>query len=104
MTVPDDVRPGLLDDMALESSAVVANCAMNRERQLAGPNSYEKELGPHPVRWLVDRLEGGSPEVGSPEVGWLDLCCGSGGRSSRQRPCCVGGSRPDRRGPLADSI
>lgn len=33
------------DDAELEASAVVANCAMNRERQLAGVNSYARELG-----------------------------------------------------------
>lgn len=35
----------LLDDAALEKSAVVANRAMNRERQLAGVNSHARELG-----------------------------------------------------------
>src|SRR5689334_4762791 len=40
---------GLLDDAALELSAVVANCAMNRERQLAGVNSYTRELGFNPL-------------------------------------------------------
>jgi len=30
----------LLDDGELHDSSVVANCAMNRERQLAGVNSY----------------------------------------------------------------
>ncbi|WP_406044521.1 hypothetical protein OG799_08580 [Micromonospora sp. NBC_00898] len=33
----------LLGDDALERSAVVANCAMNRERQLVGANSYARE-------------------------------------------------------------
>jgi hypothetical protein len=28
---------------------VVANCAMNRERQLAGVNSYARELGCSPL-------------------------------------------------------
>ncbi|GAA2702029.1 class I SAM-dependent methyltransferase [Actinoplanes palleronii] len=61
---------GLLDDRALHASSVVANCAMNRERQLAGVNSYARELGFDPVAWLA-----ALPGEG---VGWLDLCCGSG--------------------------
>jgi len=56
----------LLDDARLEASSVVANNAMNRTRQLAGVNSYAKELGFNPV----DRLPPGGA--------WLDLCCGSG--------------------------
>lgn len=56
----------MVDEEQLLASAVVANNAMNRERQLAGANSYTKELGFNPV----DRLPGGSS--------WLDLCCGSG--------------------------
>jgi SAM-dependent methyltransferase len=55
----------LLDDRALLASAVVANNAMNRERQLAGVNSYARELGFNPA----DGLGPG---------GWLDLCCGRG--------------------------
>ena len=31
----------LLPDHQLESSAVVANCRMNRERDLAGSNGYD---------------------------------------------------------------
>lgn len=54
----------LLADDALWASAVVANCDMNRLRQLAGPNSYARELGFHPL--------------GEPITSWLDLCCGSG--------------------------
>ncbi|MFL6073102.1 MAG: class I SAM-dependent methyltransferase [Mycobacteriales bacterium] len=57
---------GLLDDAALAASAVVANCAMNRERQLTGVNSYRKELGFDPSGVVA---AGG---------GWLDLCCGTG--------------------------
>jgi hypothetical protein len=30
-------------------SAVVANCAMNRERQLTGVNSYARDLGFDPL-------------------------------------------------------
>ena len=71
-------RPGreeLLDDAALEASAVVANCAMNRERQLAGVNSYARELGFDPLA-VVAAQTAGSGQAGT--VGWLDLCCGSG--------------------------
>jgi SAM-dependent methyltransferase len=60
-------RPGgLLDDAALAASAVVANCAMNRERQLTGVNSYRRELGFDPFDVVA---AGGA---------WLDLCCGTG--------------------------
>ncbi|HWH00283.1 MAG TPA: methyltransferase domain-containing protein [Pilimelia sp.] len=72
----------LLDEAALTRSAVVANCAMNRERQLAGPNSYARELGFHPVDRLRSALALGSGAP-APEVGWLDLCCGRG-RALRQ--------------------
>ncbi|MFJ5988847.1 class I SAM-dependent methyltransferase [Lentzea sp. NPDC092896] len=51
----------LLDDEALWSSSVVANCEMNRERGLA---SYRRELG-------TDLLL-------RPGALWVDLCCGSG--------------------------
>jgi hypothetical protein len=43
------LRAGLLDNAALEGSAVVANCAMNRERQLTGVNSHTRELGFSPL-------------------------------------------------------
>lgn len=62
----------LLAAADLESSAVVANCAMNRERQLAGVNSYARELGFHPLDRLRDKL------TRQPTASWLDLCCGSG--------------------------
>ncbi|WP_433795901.1 class I SAM-dependent methyltransferase [Actinoplanes sp. CA-252034] len=54
----------LLDDRALHASSVVANNAMNRERQLHGVNSYAKVLGFDPLT-----------RAGA---AWLDLCCGSG--------------------------
>jgi SAM-dependent methyltransferase len=57
----------LLGDAALTASPVVANRDMNRERQLAGVNSYTRELGFNPV----DVLTGD-------DAAWLDLCCGSG--------------------------
>ncbi|GLW35888.1 class I SAM-dependent methyltransferase [Actinoplanes regularis] len=65
-------RSDLLDDQALHASSVVANCAMNRERQLAGVNSYARELGFDPLAWLTAVAQVHS------DVGWLDLCCGSG--------------------------
>ena len=52
-------RGGLLDDAALEMSAVVANCAMNRERQLTGVNSYARELGFDPLQVVTARIGGG---------------------------------------------
>jgi SAM-dependent methyltransferase len=62
----------LLGEPALHASSVVANCAMNRERGLAGVNSYERELGFHPL----DGLRAAARERG--EAAWLDLCCGTG--------------------------
>ncbi|MFF4875286.1 class I SAM-dependent methyltransferase [Micromonospora sp. NPDC000668] len=71
-----DQRAGfeLLGNDALERSTVVANCAMNRERQLSGVNSYTRELGFNPLDVLAaaDRAEP------SAVAGWLDLCCGTG--------------------------
>lgn len=67
----------LLDDARLEASSVVANCAMNRERELSGSNGYGRELGLDPVGFLTERASTGT------EVAWLDLCCGSG-RALRQ--------------------
>jgi SAM-dependent methyltransferase len=68
-------REGLLDDAALEMSAVVANCAMNRERQPAGVNSYARELGFDPLAVVWARTGVGG-QGGT--AAWLDLCCGSG--------------------------
>jgi len=62
----------LLDDDTLHESAVVANCAMNRERQLAGVNSYARELGLGPLDVLRAAI------AGSGTAAWLDLCCGTG--------------------------
>ena len=52
----------LVDDTALAGMAVVANNAMNRERDLT---AYRRELGVDPLAELRGH-------------GWLDLCCGSG--------------------------
>jgi SAM-dependent methyltransferase len=62
----------LLDDDDLHASAVVANCSMNRERQLAGVNSYARELGLDPLGVLRAAI------AGSGTGAWLDLCCGAG--------------------------
>ena len=61
----------LLDNNALERSGVVANCRMNRERQLTGSNGYERELRFHPLDVLRPIC------VTAGEARWLDLCCGS---------------------------
>jgi SAM-dependent methyltransferase len=68
-------RADLLGDAELERSAVVANCLMNRGRQLAGVNSYARELGFSPLTFLSSRLAG---QPGTAGAGWLDLCCGTG--------------------------
>jgi SAM-dependent methyltransferase len=62
----------LLSTTELEDSPVVANCTMNRERDLRGSNGYEVEVGFDPLEWLQGRLARQST------VRWLDLCCGSG--------------------------
>lgn len=79
----------LEDDLTL--SAVVANSAMNRERQLAGVTSYARELGFNPldrVRALVLQGRHGSR---------LGLCCG-GGRALVQAAHALG------RDGLADRV
>jgi SAM-dependent methyltransferase len=62
----------LLNDSSLESSCVVANSLMNRQRGVVGVNSYERELRFDPVVFLLDRLRAAG------HASWLDLCCGSG--------------------------
>ena len=62
----------LLNDDELERSAVVANCRMNREREMTGSNGYSKEIGFNPLDYLRDRIAPGR------RVAWLDLCCGTG--------------------------
>jgi SAM-dependent methyltransferase len=74
----------LLNDRALERSPVAANCAMNRERQLAGVNSYARELGFSPLDVLRDSERDAAargavqPGASCPAAAWLDLCCGTG--------------------------
>jgi len=60
-----------MDDEALRNSPVVANCAMNRERQLSGSNGYSFELKFDVAAWLESQLKVRS-------VRWLDVCCGTG--------------------------
>jgi SAM-dependent methyltransferase len=75
--VADQQRPvDLLDDDALAKCAVVANCDMNRQRQLGGVNSYARELGFDPVGVLMSAAAERGADGSA--VAWLDLCCGSG--------------------------
>ncbi|MEZ6185834.1 MAG: class I SAM-dependent methyltransferase [Planctomycetota bacterium] len=60
-----------LDEEELDHSSVVANCRMNRERELTGTNSYTRDLGFDVLAFLSERIRAGR------EVTWLDLCCGS---------------------------
>ncbi|BAZ11356.1 hypothetical protein NIES4071_31820 [Calothrix sp. NIES-4071] len=62
----------LLTDAQLESSEVVANCLMNRQRQLMGSNSYAKELGFNPLTFIKTRIQNHK------SAAWLDICCGTG--------------------------
>lgn len=62
----------LLDDDELERSAIVANCRMNRERDLIGSNGYSRELGFNLLDFLRGRM------ASDRQVAWLDLCCGTG--------------------------
>jgi hypothetical protein len=57
----------LLADEQLERSAIVANCRMNRERNLTGSNGYDKEIGFDPLDFLKGRFAPGRPAA------WLDL-------------------------------
>jgi SAM-dependent methyltransferase len=60
------------DDKELEQSPVVANCCMNRERDLCGTNGYDVEVGLHPLNFLGDKV------ANNGKARWLDLCCGTG--------------------------
>lgn len=62
----------LLNDSELERSWTVANASMNRDRGLAGANSYAKELGFSPLEFVNERL------ATHGHASWLDLCCGNG--------------------------
>lgn len=61
----------MLDDETLHASAVVANCAMNRERRCVGSNGYSYELNCDLIAFLESRRS-------RKRVRWLDVCCGSG--------------------------
>ena len=61
----------LLELEKLERSAIVANCRMNRERDLAGSNGYETDLHLKPLEVLTNQSD-------DAKLTWLDLCCGSG--------------------------
>jgi hypothetical protein len=69
--------------VTLESSSVAANCAMNRERQLAGVNSYARELGLNPLHVMRDVVENSAGQ--DAPAAWLDLCCGTGRARSSSR-------------------
>jgi SAM-dependent methyltransferase len=62
----------LLKDAELDRSATVANSQMNRERGIAGRNSYAQDLGFSVLEHL--RAAAKLHRVAR----WLDLCCGSG--------------------------
>jgi SAM-dependent methyltransferase len=72
----------LVGDQELERSAIVANCRMNRERDLTGANGYSREIGFNPLDFLRGRIAPGRP------VAWLDLCCGTG-KALTQAACFV---------------
>lgn len=73
----------LLEDTALESSEVVANASMNRQRNLNGGNSYECELGLDLFELLQKHL------AAHPYFAWLDLCCGGGRALIQAAGMCV---------------
>lgn len=50
------MEPELLPEVALESSTVVANCRMNRERGIIGKNSYTADLFLNPLEFLGERI------------------------------------------------
>ena len=62
----------LLPDKILEDSPVVANCRMNRERDLRGPNGYDRDLRFDPLAFLKQK------SLNQGQASWLDLCCGTG--------------------------
>ncbi|MEU9291821.1 class I SAM-dependent methyltransferase [Streptomyces sp. NPDC048275] len=70
-TSPATAQPPrrLIKDDELAGHSVVANSTMNRERVLAGVNSYTRELGFDPAEFLSGH---------GPAPSWLDLCSGEG--------------------------
>lgn len=81
----DDCRR-LVTDCELATMEVVANASMNRQRGIAGVNSYSRELRTDVLAFLRDRASqsaGMAGEVALPRtparpVRWMDLCCGTG--------------------------
>ena len=63
----------------LERSGIVANCRMNRERNLTGSNGYSTDLGFNPLSLIEER------NACQDHVRWLDLCCVSGKALSSKR-------------------
>jgi len=53
-------------------SDIVANCTMNRQREIVGTNGYAADLRMSPLDFLEERMKQ------QKSVAWLDLCCGSG--------------------------
>ncbi len=62
----------LLSNQNLESSPVVANNRMNRERNAVGINSYEKDIYLSPVEFINKSFKTQNT------FAWLDICCGRG--------------------------
>src|SRR5262245_30687285 len=62
----------LLTNQQLEKSSIVANSQMNRERNVVGSNSYEKDLHLNLINYLTEKLN-----QKTSLVNWLDNCCGS---------------------------
>ncbi|MFK7766484.1 MAG: class I SAM-dependent methyltransferase [Mariniblastus sp.] len=60
----------LLTEIELESSCIVANNRMNRERVALGNNGYETDLQMDPIDYLQKIYQSQG------HVAWLDLCCG----------------------------
>jgi hypothetical protein len=51
------LKPSLLDLRSLENSPTVANCRMNREREIRGTNSYAADLGFDVIQFLSEKLQ-----------------------------------------------
>ncbi|MBS1803874.1 MAG: methyltransferase domain-containing protein [Acidobacteria bacterium] len=62
----------LLNFAELERSETVANACMNRERNLRGPNSYQRDLKFDVMEYLTSAARRNG------EASWLDICCGAG--------------------------
>ena len=72
----------MLDHRQVVESEIVANSVMNRERCLAGVNSYARELRFDPLDWLAHRVKARGRAV------WYDACCGEG-RALREASATV---------------